>query len=477
MVISGHETGIRASNGSRLELQRVEVNSNTHRGIQVSENSVLNVWSGGLVLKQNGLDNQGWDGFGPALVIERNSSATVDRLTVEGNGRGIRVTRGSTLSGGWNGDVSQEDYGITIVDNVKWGIEVQDNSNLDIAKVKVSGNGETPNIDTDDNDIHYETAIRISDGSSASINEGIIKNNFGGGLSLYHNAQLDLYNLTVDSNGLSEGTYGFNSGINIADNAHLNLNLVTISNNGKSGIQVEGNSEAHLNATIISGNGNGTDWVSAIRVTNNSHFSMNDSTVISPKGNGIDITYWSKGDVSNSSIECLDPIDNSRPYAFNLWKSKFSLNHDSSIDQNIISLKMSGHAIWASGDSEVSINQPLTITTTGGSTYEHINIEEGSELYFNELQTRFILEKVTAETESSISMQANSNIDLNLIHLKDGSQLKLRGSNKNWIINDVYCSNPSTTNGESIFRLNAIFLNGYDNSSIENINPNCGVVP
>ena len=74
-------------------------------------------------------------------------------------------------------------------------------------------------------------------------------------------------------------------------------------------------------------------------------------------------------------------------------------------------------------------------------------------------------------------MQANSNIDLNLIHLKDGSQLKLRGSNKNWIINDVYCSNPSTTNGESIFRLNAIFLNGYDNTSIENINPNCGVVP
>ena len=117
-----------------------------------------------------------------------------------------------------NGDVSLEDYGITIVDNVKWGIEVQDNSNLDIAKVKVSWNGETPNIDTDDNDIHYETAIRISDGSSTSINEGIIKNNFGGGLSLYHNAQLDLYNLTVDSNGLSEGTYGFNSGINIADN-------------------------------------------------------------------------------------------------------------------------------------------------------------------------------------------------------------------------------------------------------------------
>ena len=49
----------------------------------------MNVPWRGLTLSGNGLNNVGWSGFGPALDIHQNSSASVDRLVVSGNGRGI----------------------------------------------------------------------------------------------------------------------------------------------------------------------------------------------------------------------------------------------------------------------------------------------------------------------------------------------------------------------------------------------------
>ena len=59
--------------------------------------------------------------------IDRNSTASVDRLVVSGNGRGIYVGRGSSFSGGWKDedDTTLPTYMIEIKDNKKWGLEVQ----------------------------------------------------------------------------------------------------------------------------------------------------------------------------------------------------------------------------------------------------------------------------------------------------------------------------------------------------------------
>ena len=68
LVITGHQTGISAGRGSKVTLERVDVQNNDRRGIRISENSVLNVWSGGATITGNGLNNDGWDGFGPGLI-------------------------------------------------------------------------------------------------------------------------------------------------------------------------------------------------------------------------------------------------------------------------------------------------------------------------------------------------------------------------------------------------------------------------
>ena len=84
-----------------MTLERVDVQDNDFGGIRLSENSNLNVSQGGATITGNGLNNDGWDGFGPGLNIYNNSLASVDRLIVSGNGRGVYVGQGSNFSGGW----------------------------------------------------------------------------------------------------------------------------------------------------------------------------------------------------------------------------------------------------------------------------------------------------------------------------------------------------------------------------------------
>ena len=60
--------------------------------------------------------------------IYNNSSASVDRLIVSGNGRGVYVGQGSNFSGGWKdeNDTSLPTYMIEIKDNKKWALEIED---------------------------------------------------------------------------------------------------------------------------------------------------------------------------------------------------------------------------------------------------------------------------------------------------------------------------------------------------------------
>ena len=114
-----------------------------------------------------GLTATDWDGFGTGLYIDRNSTASVDRLVVSGDGRGIYVGRGSSFSGGWKDedDTTLPTYMIEINDNKKWGLEVQKNSNVDLNNIEISGNGKEV-YNNDDGSTWYEECSSKSEDSS-----------------------------------------------------------------------------------------------------------------------------------------------------------------------------------------------------------------------------------------------------------------------------------------------------------------------
>ena len=139
-------------------------------------------------------------------------------------------------------------------------------------------------------------------------------------------------------------------------------------------------------------------------------------------------------------------------------------------------MTMSGHAIWASRNSEVRIDQDLTINSIGDSPRDAINLEEGSLLHFNDSQSAYTVEKFTAETGSEVRINENAQVTLGHVELRDGSQLRLRGSSPTWSVPLVTCWNQTTTSGQSIARPNVIFFDNGDNSTVSSIDSDCGVV-
>ena len=137
LVISGHQTGIRASKGSKVTLERVDVKDNTNRGIRISENSVLNVYDGGVTITGNGLiGDQCHDDSDYGLKIRDNSLAELSYITVSNNCNGINVDTNSTLEGGWAGENSNIDYGIVVKGNLRNVLEVQKNSVVDLSYLR-----------------------------------------------------------------------------------------------------------------------------------------------------------------------------------------------------------------------------------------------------------------------------------------------------------------------------------------------------
>ena len=130
-VISGHEVGIKALNGSLIELQRVDIRNNTKKGIEISKNSTLSTnlnrnesVEDGVVIENNGPNNGDCSNsdYGPGLEIEDNSVADLGLIKVIGNCDEIRVTKNSSLKGGSTGDDSNIDYGLIIQNNKIWNL-------------------------------------------------------------------------------------------------------------------------------------------------------------------------------------------------------------------------------------------------------------------------------------------------------------------------------------------------------------------
>jgi hypothetical protein len=125
-VISGHEVGIKARNGSLIELQRVDIRNNTKKGIEISKKSTLSTClnrneseEDGVVIENNGPNNGDCSksDFGPRLEIEDNSVADLGFIKVIGNCDGIRITKNSSLKGGWASDDDDIDYGLIVQSN------------------------------------------------------------------------------------------------------------------------------------------------------------------------------------------------------------------------------------------------------------------------------------------------------------------------------------------------------------------------
>ena len=220
----------------------------TSRNPLISENSVLGIGSGGATITGNGLNTDDWDGYGPGLEIGRNSTASVDRLTVSGNGRGVSVSRGSTFSGGWDGDASNNDYAIVIKDNKQRGLEVRKNSNIDLKNIEISGNGATAYVNDDDSNF-YEEAVSIRDSSTGDMRDGKIVNNRGRALDLRNNSKFNLRTMTISGNGYVAGEQDEYDAIRVGTHSHIDLNDVAVTQGGssRSGLYLYEHSIAHIN--------------------------------------------------------------------------------------------------------------------------------------------------------------------------------------------------------------------------------------
>ena len=108
------------------------------------------------------------------MRIDKNSTASIDRLEVSGNGRGILVERGSVIDGGWKdeNDTTLPDYMITIKDNKLWGLEIDKGSTVNLKNLEVSGNSKTQ--EPNENGTYYTNAIRIGDGSVGDLRDSLI---------------------------------------------------------------------------------------------------------------------------------------------------------------------------------------------------------------------------------------------------------------------------------------------------------------
>ena len=485
LVISGHKSAISASNGSRVALQRVEISNNTHRGIQISENSILNVWSGGLTLSKNGLENDGWDGFGPALEINHNSSASVNLLTVSGNGRGIWVSGGSTFNGGWKdeNDTSLPTYMIVIKDNKKWGLEVQENSNLDVDNIEISGNGTQAYVN-DDGSNYYEEAVQIRDSSTGDMSDGKINSNRGKALDVRNNSKFSLREMDISSNGTGSGVETYDA-IQISNHSHIDLNTVTVKLNGRTGLSVWGNSIAHINSVIMENNGSSGVWSNAADISENSNISLNSSTLSSAYGNGLNVNNNSKAYITHSTIQTTysdrwggNAVDISE-------QSEVSFNRDDKLNTNTITLSATSFPLKAREGSEVNVNVPLSLTSS--SNWDPVWLEGSSKLFLNYLGSSqsLTLSGVRAKLDSMIGVNGEFVGVLSQVDLHGGTTMEIwkdcepdnTCTATQTSIGTLNCHNTTASNGQAVYRWPVVFLHGNDNSTVTNIDSDCLVVP
>jgi len=426
LVISGHQTGIRASKGSMVTLERVDVQNNDSGGIRLSENSNLNVSQGGATITGNGLNNDGWDGFGPGLNIYNNSSASVDRLIVSGNGRGVYVGQGSNFSGGWKDedDTSLPTYMIEIKDNKKWALEIEDNSNLDLRNFEISGNSLEYHLN-DDSSKYYSDAVRLKNNSNGQLRIGVITNNKGGVFDIRNNSMFDIRETTLENNGEGSGNLGEYKGARVSNHSHIDLNDITFKHDGYSGVlDIQEMSLAHLR----------------------------DSNIVNTLGHGINVREKSQVSLQNSNITSSyeftenDFTNGSNGIEANSY-SKIEIWHDSNNTSNLNVINAAAFPLKARQNSEIYVNSALSLTSSLG--WSQIYLEKGSKLYLN---------------DSNEGLQTIQNIGLS-------EETEMHLNSDTWIIQNHDCYN-KFINDVKVFRDAIIYQNGFG-AILQNNNTNC----
>ncbi|MDP7500043.1 MAG: right-handed parallel beta-helix repeat-containing protein, partial [SAR324 cluster bacterium] len=322
LVISGHQIGIRASKGSKVTLERVDVQNNTRGGIRISENSILSVYDGGATITGNGLIGGAChDESDYGLKISDNSLAALDYITVSNNCYGINVETNSSLDGGWAGNSSEIDYGMIIQGNLKNGIEVQTNSVLEVEYLLLGGSGTNEGNSSE----YDDDALDVSRNSYASLRNSRIEGNFGRAIEVKYNSNMDLDDTVITGNGI--GLDQSDSAISIGNLSTANINRSDVSSGTGGGISIWNGSIVRIYETNITVDASlVTDTYStALNVSNSalelSNYSDSAFTLSSSDGSEISMNQSSKLSLSGYTFDTTSSNDD-----INVYQTEISLS-------------------------------------------------------------------------------------------------------------------------------------------------------
>ncbi len=376
LIISGHQTGIRASKGSKVTLKRVDVQDNSRSGIRISENSILNVYDEGATVTGNGfIDGVCHDDSDYGLNIRENSLAELDYITVSNNCYGINVDANSTLKGGWAGNSSENNYGMTIQGNLKNGIEVRKNSVFEVENLYLGGSG----TNEGNSSIYNDDAIDVSRNSYASLRNSRIEGNFGRAIEVEYNSSIDLDDTVITGNGI--GLDHSDSALSIGNLSMASINRSNISSGTGGGISIWNGSIVRIYETNITVNASlVTDTYStALNVSNSalelSNYSDSAFTLSSSDGSEISMNQSSKLSLSG--------------YTFDTTSS----NNDINVYQTEISLSQIPEGqdikIYLGDDSRLYFNHSFSpeiisqLNCSSGRTVDDIRINMPGIAYLN----------------------------------------------------------------------------------------------
>jgi len=514
-VISDHRVGINARN-SRITLDYVDIRNNREPGIRLSDGSILNVWRGGANITGNGLNTDGWGGYAPGLQIDRNSTASIDRLEVSGNGRGISVERGSVIDGGWKdeNDTSLPDYMIVIANNHRSALGVGANSNFNLRNVKIIENAlsVTPN---ENGSIYPEDTITIHTNSVGYIRDSFLSGNGSNVINVRHNSQISVRDSNITGNNLikhinDNGDVYYWNLINIEDSSDADFRNTSITNNHGRVFRVQNRSKLFVrDSTQISGNGsinNDTDSYRGIEIRNNSEINFENSTLDhNAEWAAIDIRISSEGYFNNSAIK-------------NTQGGGLSLNDkvNVSFEQSTITATGNGHGISLDSYSSVRLedstisatyefdqqNNDGTTFTNGSNGIEAANhsrisirYDDVSSSLTNITGAAFPLKvRDSSQLEIYSPINLTSTLGWNEIQVEQASKLDLGGDENmaaqdvsytielqqetkanlsdKWKFGQINCSNHNDINNNPIYRSAVIYRNGSPTAA-ENIDGDC----
>ena len=376
LVISGHQKGIRASKGSKVTLRRVDVQDNSRGGIRISENSVLNVYDGGVTVTGNGLnDGVCHDDSDYGLKIRDNSLAELSYITVSNNCNGINLDTNSTLEGGWAGENSNIDYGIVVKGNLRNVFEVQKNSVVDLSYLHLGGSGTSDGNSSDTKN----NSINVSRNSYVSLRNSLIEGNFGQAIQVEHNSSMNLEDSIITGNGIGiDYSSSFISIGNLSTAEIYRSNL--ISNSGR-GIDIWNGSIVHINETNLTVDASLiTDtYSSALNVYDSalelSNYSNSAFTLSSLDGSEINMNQSSKLSLSGYSFDTTSSSDD-----INVYETEISLSQIPE-GQDI--------KIYLGNDSRLHFNHSFSseiisqLNCSSGRTVDNVRINMPGIAYLN----------------------------------------------------------------------------------------------